>query len=204
MAHWAPALPTLLIPAADMQHYQASVGWSWYQPRFQAGNIRDEGWKLHVSCNAGNAAQILPLVLPILRNHNIAHKFLPTRAEVTRNDANAQQQGKVLAIYPDDIVQAFNIVGWIDNALAGHAIRAGSPVIANELPVGNTVVYARYGAYASSILDPNTGNYVNDPIGQTHPAWIQNPWPNYPNQANLAAFPAWPNHTQTGWRRRGR
>ena len=186
----APPNPNL-VPANELAHYTPIGHWCWYTQRI---DIRDEGWKLHVSGNVGNAALIYSLVFPVLRAHSIAHKFLLTTADVAQQNGDAQQQGKILAVYPDDIMQAFSIVGWIDAALHGQAHRAGSPQIANELAVGNTVVYARYGAYGSSVLDPQRGIYVNDPIGQTHPAWIQNPWPNYPNQAGLAALPNWPMH----------
>lgn len=202
-----PAAPAIaapnpnLVSAAELTNYTAIGHWRWYSRR---PDIKDEGWKLHVSGNVGNAAQILGAVLPVLRAHNIAHKFLLTSAEVALQNGDAQQQGKMLAVYPDDIGQAFNIVGWIDGALNGQAARAGSPPIANEIPVGNTVVYTRYGAYNSSVYDPINLRYVDDPIGQTHPGWIQNPWPGYPAVAPLAAFPAWPTHTTEGHRRMGR
>ena len=140
----------------------------------------------------------------MLRQRNFAHKFLPSLEVVAGQETDQQRRGKVIAIYPDDIQQAFSILGLIDTTLSGHVNRAGSPVIANEIAVGNTVVYTRYGAYNSSIFDPNTGRYVDDPIGQTHPWWIQDPWPVYPNQANLNNFASWPTHDQAGWRRVGR
>lgn len=201
----APPVPVIapgnLVPTADLANYQFMNGYYWYTQRL---DIRDEGWKLHVSGNLGNTALIYTLALPVLRANNVAHKFLLTTAEVAGNDADQQQAGKILAVYPNDIAEAFTDVGLIDAALQGQLHRAGSPQIANEIAVGNTVVYTRYGPYAGSIYDPQRQKYVNDPIGQTHPAWIQNPWPNYPNQAALAALPPWPTHAQAGHRRRGR
>ena len=94
---------------------------------------------------------------------------------VAGQENDQQRRGKVIAIYPDDIQQAFSILGLIDTTLSGHVNRAGSPVIANEIAVGNTVVYTRYGAYSSSIFCPHTGEYVDDLIGRTPPYWILNP-----------------------------
>jgi hypothetical protein len=169
-----------------------------------AGELHDEGWKLHVSANAGNAAQILGLVLPTLRQGNFVHKFLPTHAEVVDQDADSVQMGKVLAVYPDNIFQAFDIIGLIDAALKGHVSRADSPVIRDEIAVGESVVYTRYGGFSNDfILDPDTKKYVLFSRGQTHPAWIQNPWPSYPSKTALAALnlPAWPDKPRQERRR---
>ena len=158
----------------------------------------DEGWKLHVSCNAKNADEILNLVLPKLREGNFAHKFLLTRKEVADQDNDPEQAGKVIAIYPQNIFEAFDAVAVVDNALiGGQPNRAASPVITNEIHVGNTVVYTRYGPYKMNkwILNQAGTGYDPDPKGQTHPAWIPNAWGNYPNQTALNNFPAWPKHT---------
>ncbi len=96
------------------------------------------------------------------------------------------------------------IVDQVDEALSGHVSRLNSPTIIHEKPVGLTVVYTRYGAYHSSILDPRTGHYVNDPIGVVHPAWIQDLWVHYPNLLAVKNFAEWPKHTKAGYRKVGR
>jgi len=194
----APTSNNPIPPPTEMAHYAAMGGWHWYANR---QNIRDEGWKLHVSGDLNNGAPLFAAVLPVLRNNNIAHKFLPTPAAISGQVGG--QAGKILAVYPDDIAQAFQIVQMVDNVLQPlHFTRTKSPRIPNEQAVGVTVVYTRYGPYNNVVYNPSTGNYDPDPIGQIMPAWIQNPWPNYPNAAGLGAFPAWPVHGRDA-RRRG-
>jgi hypothetical protein len=183
-----------LVSRSNLQHYVNNQHW-WYYSGHPDFFLPDEGWKLHVSCSLTNAAQILDLTLPILRANSFTHKFLLTRDHVAEQNADPEQQGKVMCIYPDNIAQAFAIVGVIDAALNGHVTRGDSPVIASEIAVGTTVVYTRYGAFAGPVVRNQADNdFVPDLRDQARPAWIQDPWGNYPNQAGLAALPPWPGH----------
>lgn len=187
-----------LVSPLTLQEYSPLVapGWWFWEGR---DDFPSEGWKLHVSCSADNAAVILNLVLPKLREGNFIHKFLLTMDKVKEQNADPVQAGKVIAIYPKDIVEAFNIVGIVDNALiSGQANRPASPPIANEIHVGNTVVYARYGPFQDKkgtwILDQAGTTYVPDPKGSARPSWVPDPWSAYPNQTALSTLRPWPLH----------
>lgn len=173
--------------------------WMWFGMRT---DIRDEGWKLHVSGISANAQTILDLVLPVLADGMVGHKFLPTTELV--DGQTGGQWGKMLAVYPDSIVQAFGIVTEIDRVLTGHVGKYDSPYILNEKYVGRTVVYTRYGAYNSSIFDAHAGKYVDDSIGQIHPDWIADPWVHYPDVGKVTTYATWAVHEKDGWRRNGR
>jgi len=181
--------------------YELLEGWYWYNNRMD--DMRDEGWKLHVSGTIANAQLIMDLVLPVLRWGEVAHKVLPD-TEAVKNQSG-EQVGKFLAVYPDSIIQAFIAVSEIDNALGARVKPHDSPAILHEKRVGRTVVYTRYGAFASgSVYDPRLGRYVNDTIGQLKPEWIENPWIYYPNVSAATYFDPWPTHDKKGRRRRGR
>ena|ERR1700754_4272302 len=189
-------MPDLIL---NRRLYADLNGWLWYQNRLE---IRDEGWKLHISGYTGNAQKIVNRVLYVLQGGNFAHKLLKDTETIDSLDRG--QVGKFLTVYPDDIEQAFELVGRIDAALRGRVGRHDSPRILHEKWVGLTVVYTRYGAYGSSLYNPESNTYVNDTIGQLKPHWIADPWVHYPNFGLARTFAPWPNHTKQGWRRQGR
>lgn len=183
-------------------NYSSLSGWMWFTDRL---DIADEGWKLHVSGNARFGQAILDRVLPVLQNGMVGHKFLATSEEVEA--LHGLQRGKMLAVYPDSIVQAFMVVTEIDRALVGVVGRHDVPCIVQEKWVGRTIVYTRYGAYNSSIYHPTRDIYVDDSIGETAPPWVSDPWGLYsanPDWRAVTAHQPWPRHSKEGHRRMGR
>lgn len=178
--------------------YYLSGTWQWYTPRL---DIRDEGWKLHVSGDQHNAQRILDLVLNELREGGIAHKVLPDTEAVEKQ--TGEQRGKFFAIYPDSIEQAFVIISEIDRFLGAEIDRNDSPSILYERWVGRTVVYTRYGAYANRVWNPIKEVYDHDTIGQLKPDWIEDPWIYYPDMGMLKHFKPWPKHAVNARRKRG-
>jgi hypothetical protein len=200
--------PNMLVTTSELQHYHNPNDWYWYN---MDHNIPDEGWKIHVSGNLGNAAIIYRKVLPELRQRDLVHKFLPASAVVQQQNGN--QLGKILCIYPQDLAEAFHAVGWVDQALQRADIRGAfgrgaapipvipaSPVIPHDIHVGVTRCYARYGGFSNDyVWDPNLRQLQPfQPANGSHPAWINDPWPNYPQ---LPANPqAWPPHPRAARR----
>lgn len=191
-------MPTLVPFSPGL--YKRLGDWVWYSGR---QDIKDEGWKLHVSGRVGNAQLILDLVLPVLQRGEFVHKFLPNTTAVERQ--TGEQEGKFLVVYPDSIIHAFAAVSEIDVAIGARVRRDDSPIILNEKAVGTTIVYTRYGSFGNGILyDPRTKTYVNDSIGYLKPDWIEDPWIHYPNVTAVTYYDPWPTHSKEGRRMVGR
>lgn len=195
----------MLVTQSELHHYVNMNGWYWFNA--QRG-IPDEGWKIHVSGDAANAELIYRKVLPVLRQHNVVHKFLPAVAAV--QGQHGDQTGKILCVYPQDLTEAFQALAWIDQALTRPAIVLGvgggvpqvipaSPAIPTDIHVGNTCCYTRYGGFSNDyVLDQNGALQVFQPANGPFPAWIQNPWAAYPT---MPANPVpWPAHPRAGRR----
>lgn len=178
-----------LVPPEVLKYYKIDFKRAW---RVYFIDMPDnfEGWKLHVSCGVENAADILATVLPLLRKSKFHHKFLLKKTEV------AGQEGKVLVIYPENLSRAFDAVGLVDDALKQNKVDlTDSPTIPNEIRVGATVVYTRYGSYRGLfILDAQHAGFKEDDKTQPYPPWITNPWDDYPK--NGAKYPKWPAYTR--------
>jgi hypothetical protein len=211
MPPWQPRSPTvtnrgpneigtqrLIDPALAAQYSIPLVGWNWWVPRMD--DIKGEGWKLHVSGNENNAAELYRRVLPVLQQNRVAHKIMVHMNEINRQ--TGEQAGKILVIYPDDLAQAFAAVGYVDQALTGWN-HYSSPAVVGEQRVGNTVVYARYGAFIDKVFEPTTRQFVDDTRGALKPSWIENPWQYYPHANAAASIATWPQHqgAQVGRRR---
>jgi hypothetical protein len=196
----------MLVTASELNRYTFMNGWHWYSAQM---TIPDEGWKIHFSGDAGNAALIYRKLLPTLRRHNLAHKFLPALAAVQGQVGG--QLGKILCVYPQNLAEAFQAVGWMDQAYNQHEIVIGSgapaqaipasPVIPIDIHVGNTCCYTRYGGFNNDyVMDQNGALQAFPPANGAFPAWIHNPWGAYPA---LPALPVpWPAHPRDA-RRRG-
>lgn len=184
-------------------NYTSMSGWMWYTDNL---DMVDEGWKLHVSGDAGNGQTILNAVLPVLQKGKYPHKFLKSTDD-TANQTGLQA-GKFLAVYPSNIVEAFIIVGAIDHALLNIGIgHHDCPCILKEKWVGHTVIYTRYGAFSGSLYHPTSDRYVDDTIGGLKPDWIEDPWSLYspaPDLVAISRLKSWPIHSKKGHRRRGR
>ncbi|MBX3457896.1 MAG: hypothetical protein KF820_06035 [Candidatus Paracaedibacteraceae bacterium] len=119
-----------------------------------------QGWKLHVSAKSDSALKVATIVLPLLAQHNFAHKIIGSNAFLERLNKDVTQQGKFITIYPESDVQALQIAILLDEKLSSpdltpeHFIR-----VPGELQLGKTGgLSARYGAFAGhliAVLDDN-------------------------------------------------
>jgi serine/threonine protein kinase len=108
---------------------------------------REQGWKVHVSATAENAARLLSAVAEYCVSDEIAFKHLPSRrALLARNakDADRAASGKFVTIYPRDDEHLAVICERLGHRLAGEA----GPYILSDLRIGEGPLYVRYGGFA--------------------------------------------------------
>ena len=179
--------------------YGQMEGWYWWlstDPRGQ--RLTNEGWKLHIGGNPNTAQDILDVVAPALQRLQILHKVLP-RTESFETQTGTQT-GKWFCAYPCSIIDAFSAVLEIDDAIRGRFPGSGRGDLAievpNEIPVGDTVVYTRYGSNSYKALLGPDGTVIPDNKGVTMPSHITNPWDRFGRQlpelqaTGRASFPA--------------
>ncbi|MFE3093274.1 class III lanthionine synthetase LanKC [Streptomyces sp. NPDC059248] len=146
-----------------------------------------QGWKIHVSAAADNAASVLRRVHDYCLTHRLPHKFVPSpRLLHIRNAKYADRagSGKFITVYPlgDETLQ--QVCDDLTALLDGEH----GPYVLSDLRLGDGPVYVRYGAFAAryclgpdgrpvvAIADPD-GTLVPDPRGPSlkTPAWVTPP-----------------------------
>ncbi len=178
--------PPAIIPARQQYtDYALSDGntwWSWWDERTeQPMGCPDEGWKLHIGGTKDNAERILNAVAPRLQRLEIHHKF--ARDTDILDTANGTQAGKWFVAYPWSLAHAIQATCAIDQVLAGLFQGAGhqdlTEPVPGDRPVGQTVVYTRYGQFkrGSYILGADRGRPVVDNRSQSRPSHVADPWP---------------------------
>lgn len=132
-----------------------------------------QGWKLHVSAKSDSALKVASIVLPLLAQHNFAHKIIGSNAFLERLNKDVTQQGKFITIYPESDVQALQIALLLDEKLSSHDLTPERFIrVPGELQLGKTGgLSTRYGAFAGhliTVLDDN-----GEPIMENgHPKMI--------------------------------
>ena len=106
---------------------------------------RTQGWKIHLTAVPVEAIALLEVVIPILKQADVAFKLAESQTALIRlNDGSfgATQIGKFITIYPetDDIACALTL--QILAATEGF----NGPQITSDLWLGG-IVYARFGAF---------------------------------------------------------
>ncbi|MFF3558056.1 class III lanthionine synthetase LanKC [Streptomyces tsukubensis] len=180
-SHFEPARN----PAPEGWETHRSGDWLSFHP---AGvELPAQGWKIHVSAAADNAASVLRRVHGHCLAHRIPHKFVPApRLLHLRNAKYADRagSGKFITVYPpaEDSFQE------ICEALTGLLDGEHGPYVLSDLRLGEGPVYVRYGAFAAryclgpdgrpvpAVANPE-GTLVPDPRGPflRIPGWVDPP-----------------------------
>lgn len=115
------------------------------------GIMSSEGWKLHLTARPHNAAAFAALVLPVLTQLGVKHKYLHPAKLATRSGTDV---GKFIAIYPTSAAQAHTIKIQLTPHLVGHE----GPRVPGEMAFGpSNLLFARYGSFVYE--------YVKGPSG---------------------------------------
>ncbi|MFJ5544147.1 class III lanthionine synthetase LanKC [Micromonospora chalcea] len=120
-------------------------GWiMWHPPHAQ---LPQQGWKVHVSVNLDDAADVLDLVRDHCVNHRVAFKFQRSRRLALVNNekyAHRAGSGKLAALYPADDTALRRILDDLGARLAGYR----GPYILSDLRWHDGPLYLRYGGFA--------------------------------------------------------
>ncbi len=169
-------------PHADRGGYFKKKGWwGWVDDDGADIPIPDEGWKLHIGGNEHNAPELVRAIAPVLQASDIFHKIADSTAMITYGGDT--QAGKWFVAYPWSLAHAIRAVCAIDQIVGGRFPGQGhqelTHTVPGDQPVGQTVVYTRYGQFKRGdyILGPNRGRAVVDDRSRPRPDHIQDLWP---------------------------
>ncbi|ARF75035.1 serine/threonine protein kinase [Kitasatospora albolonga] len=146
-----------------------------------------QGWKIHISAAADNAASVLERVLEHCLSHRLPFKCVPSPGLLNlRNSKYADRagSGKFITVYPHSEDTFPEVCGALMELLDGEH----GPYILSDLRCGNGPVHTRYGAFAArfctgpdgrpvpAVADPQ-GRLVPDDRGPAFrvPAWVTPP-----------------------------
>ncbi|MFJ1539772.1 class III lanthionine synthetase LanKC [Micromonospora chalcea] len=120
-------------------------GWiMWHPPHAQ---LPQQGWKVHVSVNLDDAADVLDLVRDHCVTHRVAFKFQRSRRLALVNNekyAHRGGSGKLVALYPADDTALRRILDDLGARLAGYR----GPYVLSDLRWHDGPLYLRYGGFA--------------------------------------------------------
>ncbi|MYR96221.1 MULTISPECIES: class III lanthionine synthetase LanKC [unclassified Streptomyces] len=146
-----------------------------------------QGWKLHISAAADNAASVLERVAGHCLAHRLPFKCVPSPGLLNlRNSKYADRagSGKFITVYPHSEDTFPEVCAALVKLLEGEH----GPYILSDLRCGNGPVHTRYGAFAArfctgpdgrpvpAVADPQ-GRLVPDDRGPAFriPAWVTPP-----------------------------
>ncbi|MFG1744024.1 class III lanthionine synthetase LanKC [Micromonospora chalcea] len=120
-------------------------GWiMWHPPQAQ---LPQQGWKVHVSVNLDDAADVLDLVREHCVTHRVAFKFQRSRRLALVNNekyAHRAGSGKLAALYPADDTALRRVLDDLGARLAGYR----GPYVLSDLRWHDGPLYLRYGGFA--------------------------------------------------------
>jgi hypothetical protein len=124
-----------------------------------------QGWKIHISCQSFEITRLLETIIPVLSAANVSFKVLSTLDQIVRcnsGEGGLSQIGKIITIYPNDTIQAFELGKKIDEIWN----LSNAPIIPSDIffrSKGN--VSLRFGVF-------NNTQYVLDDAENLKPALI--------------------------------
>ncbi|MEV6973348.1 class IV lanthionine synthetase LanL [Kitasatospora sp. NPDC093806] len=168
--------------------WQVTVEGFWCTARPSAGELADEGWKLHVSAASAVGGAVLAAVTEVLAEDPCAFKFAAGPAqlhEINSRNSDRGSAGKFITVYPDGEPQFRRLAAALHRATDGLP----GPVVLSDRPYRpGSLVHYRYGAIAARAELGNDGGYrsmlrgpggerVEDVRGAVYrvPPWARDP-----------------------------
>ncbi|MFI1564895.1 class III lanthionine synthetase LanKC [Streptomyces sp. NPDC020490] len=137
-------------PAAERP---APAGWrrvenaNWVYLSPEDARLPDQGWKIHVSATAADAAEIIDTVWDYCLSRSLTFKFLPhSRAHQSTNGKYAPRgsSGKLITLYPVDDAALKGVLDELDPVLGAYR----GPYILSDLRWRQGPLHLRYGGFA--------------------------------------------------------
>lgn len=119
-----------------------------------------QGWKVHVSASASEAAKFCHAVLPWLLSRGVACKIVANISSIIRVNSGwvgETQTGKILTVYPRDNEEAASIAMELDQRWSATE----GPAVPSDLSVRPSgAVFLRYGAFDGEVLIDRFGKVL--------------------------------------------
>lgn len=137
-------------PAAERP---APAGWrrvenaNWVYLSPEDARLPDQGWKIHVSATADDAAEIIDVVWDYCLSRSLTFKFLPNqRVHQSTNGKYAPRgsSGKLITLYPVDDADLKGVLEELEPLLSAYR----GPYILSDLRWRRGPLYLRYGGFA--------------------------------------------------------
>ncbi|MER7704860.1 lanthionine synthetase LanC family protein [Kitasatospora sp. NPDC097605] len=168
--------------------WRVTVEGFWCTARPSAGELPEEGWKLHVSAASAVGGAVLAAVTEVLAEDPCAFKFAASQERLHQlNSRNSDRgsAGKFITVYPAGEAQFRRLAAALHRATDGLP----GPVVLSDRPYRpGSLVHYRYGAIAARAELGNDGGYrsmlrgpggerVEDVRGAAYrcPPWARDP-----------------------------
>lgn len=162
----------------------------WYQVSHPASELREQGFKIHVSATPANAVEILNRVVPLCREATTVFKFVADETLLRLTVGKRWSRGasgKFLTIYPRDTTSFADLIERIYERTADLE---GPYILSDRRYRESRVVYYRYGGFRGlprlnvdgtstpQIRAPD-GTLIDDRRAPEFrlPAWVDDPCP---------------------------
>jgi serine/threonine protein kinase len=130
-------------------------GEHWINVLVKNQKLPNQGWKIHISTNIGEAQKTLDIVSKLMIERNISFKYVKSIIELMLKDSKYSDRGssgKFITIYPQDVDQFVYLLDLLEDKLA-H-LKPG-PYILNDKRWYSSNIYFRYGAFMPRYLYKN-------------------------------------------------
>ncbi len=148
--------------AAGGAAWHVHRGRDWISVRRPAGDLPDQGWKIHVSAGVLTAADVLRRAVPVLVRESVDFKVAASiehLARLNEGRGGLGQVGKFVTAYPADDAAAVRVAVRLDKATGGLR---GPRIPSDRRLRPLSLVHYRYGGFGSG--------HVRTPIGENLPA----------------------------------
>ncbi|WP_225827599.1 class III lanthionine synthetase LanKC [Streptomyces naphthomycinicus] len=132
-------------PAPAGWHRVEAANWVYLSP--EDARLPDQGWKIHVSATAADAAEIIDTVWDYCLSRSLTFKFLPnSRAHQATNGKYAPRgsSGKLITLYPADDADLKGVLDELGPLLSAYR----GPYILSDLRWRQGPLHLRYGGFA--------------------------------------------------------
>jgi hypothetical protein len=190
----------LLARRGESGRWTVRRGGFWCSVHPDGTELREQGWKLHLSATPVSAALVLAVATEVLTDARVSWKFAGTLEHVgTLTDARAPRGGggKFLTVYPDDDAHFLRLAEDLHRATDGLP---GPGILSDRRYRPGSLVHYRYGAFHGVPTLTNDGcveAMLRGPDGTPEPdrreAWVTTPpWAEsvVPEPAREASPPA--------------
>ncbi|USQ68029.1 hypothetical protein M5C72_09075 [Companilactobacillus allii] len=141
---------------------------NWKYIIFNNNLLPNQGWKIHISANINDAAEVLQDISSFLIDKKISFKFVPDSytLKITYSKyGHREESGKFITVYPSTEKQFCSLLDPLLNIMSAYR---NGPYILNDQQWKQSNVFFRYGAFKKMTynIDGNITYIIKDPRGK--------------------------------------